>query len=219
MTPEQRKQYLAIASRRVKPGSGSGPLTLRARTAAYGAPDLSFLSNVVEFTVVGGVATRLYMPERMTLDTDILVRPDDAAQAEAALRGAGCEKRGPLTIGGSTWTMPDGRSLDLVAFDAPWTEAAIRTSVRGKDGLPYIALPYLVLMKLGAGRTQDLADISRMLGGADAGGLAESRQIVGRYRPQDAEDLESLIRLGKLEYERPGRETTPTNRHGDSTRR
>ena len=56
-------------------------------------------------------------------------------------------------------------------------------------------------MKLGAGRTQDLADISRMLGGADAGGIAESRRIVARYRPEDAEDLESMIRLGKLEYE------------------
>ena len=201
MTPEQRKQYLSIASRRVKPGSGSSPITLRERTDAYGSPDLRFLTNVVEFVVVGGLATRLYMPERMTLDTDILVRPDDAARAEAALRDAGYEKIGPLTIGGSTWRMPDARSLDLVAFDAPWTGEAIRSAVRGKDGLPYIALPYLVLMKLGAGRTQDLADISRMLGGADAVGIAESRRIVGRYQPEDAEDLESLIRLGKLEYE------------------
>jgi hypothetical protein len=201
MTPEQRKQYLSIASRRVKPGSGSSLLTLRERTDAYGTPDLHFLMDCVEFAIVGGLATRLYMPERMTLDTDILVRPDDAARAEAALRDAGCEKTGPLTIGGSTWRMPDGRSLDLVAFDGPWIDEAIRTAVRGKDGLPYITLPYLVLMKLGAGRTQDLADISRMLGGADAGGIAESRRIVGRYRPEDAEDLESMIRLGKLEYE------------------
>ena len=35
------------------------------------------------------------------------------------------------------------------------------------DGLPIIDLPYLVLMKLSASRTQDLADISRMLGLAD----------------------------------------------------
>ena len=34
------------------------------------------------------------------------------------------------------------------------------------DGLPVIALRYLVLMKLEAGRTQDLADVSRMHGGA-----------------------------------------------------
>ncbi len=202
MTPEQRKQYLSIAGRHAKPGSGSGSLSLRERTAAFGSPDLRFLMMArVEFAVVGGLATRLYMPERMTLDTDILVRPEDTARAEAALRDAGCEKTGPLTIGGSTWRLPDGRSLDLVSFDAPWLEEALRISIRGKDGLPYISLPYLVLMKLGAGRTQDLADISRMLGGADAGGLAESRRVVSRYRPEDAEDLESLIRLGKLEYE------------------
>jgi hypothetical protein len=157
--------------------------------------------NRVEFVVVGGLATRLYMAERMTLDTDLLVRPGDVSRAEAALRNAGCERQGPLAIGGSTWRMPDGRGLDLVALDEPWTEEAVIAPVRGKDGLPYVALPYLVLMKLGAGRIQDLADISRMLGGARDSDIAETRRIVGRYRPQDVADLDSLIRLGKLEYE------------------
>ena len=61
--------------------------------------------------------------------------------------------------------------------------------------------PYLVLMKLAAGRLQDLADIGRMLGAADDSTLEAARRIVRRYRAGDAEDLESMIRLGKLEYE------------------
>ena len=201
LTPEQRKEYLSIAGRVVRPGSGSGPLTLRERTAAYGTPDLRCLAGRVEFVVVGGLATRLYMPERMTLDTDVLVLPGDAPRAEAALSDAGCEKRGPLTIGGGTWLMPDGRTLDLIVLDAPWVEAAVHAPVQGSDGLPYIALPYLVLMKLAAGRMQDLADIGRMLGAADDSTLETTRGIVRRYRAGDTEDLESMIRLGKLEHE------------------
>ncbi|MDZ4198172.1 MAG: hypothetical protein U1E27_02700 [Kiritimatiellia bacterium] len=85
----------------------------------------------------------------------------------------------------------------------PWTEEAVRHSVRGPDGLPYIQLSFLVLMKLTSGRVQDLADISRMLGCATAETLDPVVASVEQYRPQDLEDVKSLIRLGKLEYERP----------------
>ncbi len=67
------------------------------------------------------------------------------------------------------------------------------------DGLPIIALPYLVLMKLSASRTQDLADISRMLGLAKEEELSKIRLIIKKYLPMAEEDLESLIMLGKLE--------------------
>ncbi len=67
--------------------------------------------------------------------------------------------------------------------------------------MPVIALPYLVLLKMAAGRGQDLADIQRMLGQADDSALAEVREVTQRFRPEDADDLESLIALGKLEYE------------------
>jgi hypothetical protein len=141
------------------------------------------------------------MPERMTLDTDILVHPGDAPRAEDALREAGGKKSGPLTIGGSTWRMPDGRGIDLVALDEPWVREALAAPVRGQDGVPFIALPYLVLMKLAAGRVQDLADISRMLGGARARAVAAVRRAVSHYRPEDGEDMESLIRLGRIEHD------------------
>ncbi len=200
VTPEQRTQYLAMAERRARPGAGSGPCILQERTAHYPTPDLRCLQGAVPFVVVGGLATRLYMPERMTLDTDILVLADDAARAESALGRAGWKKQGPLSIGGSTWRSPDDHTLDLVALDEPWVAEAIRTPVPGPEGLPYVALPYLVLTKLTAGRLQDLADIGRMLGAAAEPALEAVRRVVRRYRPADGDDLESIIRLGRLDY-------------------
>ena len=67
--------------------------------------------------------------------------------------------------------------------------------------MPIIALPYLILMKLSASRTQDLADVSRMLGLAEEKELGEIRKIVKTYLPTAEEDLESLIAVGKLEIE------------------
>ena len=54
----------------------------------------------------------------------------------------------------------------MIESDADWVPEALATARRAPDGLPVIDLPYLVLMKLESGRTQDLADVSRMLGGA-----------------------------------------------------
>ncbi len=56
-------------------------------------------------------------------------------------------------------------------------------------------------MKLNAGRVQDLADVTRMLGQADDTMLHEVHAAVQRYMPDAAEDVESMITLGKLEFE------------------
>ena len=53
-------------------------------------------------------------------------------------------------------------------------------------GLPVLALPYLVLMKLTAMRSQDWADVSRMLGLATETELEQVRDVVRRYSPEDA---------------------------------
>lgn len=62
-----------------------------------------------------------------------------------------------------------------------------------------LALPYLVLMKLASSRLQDTADLSRMLGLASEEELTRVRAAVARYAPQEADDMESLIYLGRLE--------------------
>jgi len=194
-----RRQYLALALRKAKPGTGSHHHFLRKRTLTYSVTDLRQILHKTAFIIVGGVATRLYMPERMTLDLDILVAAEDILTLEEELKTAGCQKQGDLFIGGSTWLLPDKSLLDVIVSDEPWIKEAIRHSRTAADDLPYIDLPYLVLMKLHSGPVQDLADISRMLGCADEAGLRDVRMIIAEYLPDDREDLESLILLGKLE--------------------
>ena len=70
---EQRAQYLALAQRHVRPGSGSSIAYLQRRTAIQSLFDLRQVIRNTRYLLVGGVATRHYMPERMTLATDILV--------------------------------------------------------------------------------------------------------------------------------------------------
>jgi hypothetical protein len=70
-------------------------------------------------------------------------------------------------------------------------------------GYPVISLPYLILLKMGAQRAQDWADVSRMLGWASNADLDEVRAVVKQYAPEDLEDLESLIFIGKKEQEIP----------------
>ncbi|OQY58311.1 MAG: hypothetical protein B6245_12500 [Desulfobacteraceae bacterium 4572_88] len=195
----RRREYLAIALRKAKPGSGSHHSFLRKRTLTHIVTDPGKILHRTPFVVVGGVATRLYMPERVTLDLDILIAVEDMLTAEKELRLAGCQKQSNLSIGTSSWRLPDRTVLDMIVSDAPWTEEAIRHPRIAADALPYIDLPYLILMKLHSGRVQDLADISRMLGGADGDSLRTVRTVIGKYLPDDTEDLESLILLGKLE--------------------
>ncbi len=56
-------------------------------------------------------------------------------------------------------------------------------------------------MKFNASRTIDLGDITRMLGLADEPALMQVRSVFRQYVPEDMDDLESLIALGKLEME------------------
>ena len=121
-----------MSERLVKPGSGTHPSVLRERTFQYGSPDLARHLADVAYVVVGGLATRLYMQERMTLDADVLVAPADAKDAEDALTQTGCKKIGTLTIGGSTWRLPDGTTLDLIVIDEPWAAEAIVSAVTGR---------------------------------------------------------------------------------------
>lgn len=149
---------------------------------------------------MGAVATWLYMPQRATRDVAILIRASDAPAIAEELQHAGFIQTGPLSIGGTSWQAPNGAMLDVLESEAPWIGEALANPNIAPDGLPVIALPYLVLLKLEAGRGQDLADIQRMLGQADEQALQAVRDVVRMYRPADLEDLESLISLGKLEY-------------------
>jgi len=196
---EYRRKYLEIAQRRARPGSGSSLAFLLSRDWSEPAVDLRDLST--PFVIVGAVATWLYMPQRVTHDLDILIRAQDGPQAGLDLSAAGFILQGRLSIGGTSWKGPHGEVLDVIESNEEWVDDALTRPNRSPSGLPVVTLPFLVLLKLTAGRGQDLVDIQRMLGQADDAALDEVRTVVRRFRPADAEDLESLIALGKLEYQ------------------
>lgn len=153
---------------------------------------------------MGAEATRLYMPERVTQDLDIAIAARDAAAVMRRLEAGGSAKLNDPSIGGATWRAPDGQTVDVIELDEPWHNTALDEAQTNRDaqGLPILPLPYLVLMKFKAGRTRDLGDITQMLGLADEAMLERARSAFQRYSPEDIDDLESLIALGKLEVGR-----------------
>lgn len=198
MNLQARRAFLALSLRRVKPGTGSAVNFLRTRTWSKLVTDLRPWIEV-PYVIVGGVATRLYMPERMTDDLDILIHKDLVDLLSSALSRQQAKFLGSLSIDGSTWELSDGTILDVLYGSQPWVNEALMSPRVSPDGQPVIDLPYLVLMKLAASRTTDLSDISRMLGQADDRSLSAVRQAIERYDPNSVEDLESLIQLGKIE--------------------
>ncbi len=166
-------------------------------------PDLRSILKGIDWVIVGGVATRAYMPERMTQDMDILVHQNDKDAALAKLQQAGYEILQSLAISGYLLRSPEGIEVDVLFRDDTWLKAALSKPVFDASGYPVIGLPYLILLKMGAQRTQDWADVSRMLGWASDADLDAVRAVVKEYAPEDLEDLESLIFIGKKEQELP----------------
>ena len=202
-TPAARRGLLLkMALRRARPGTGSAEVFLRERTAMVTWPDLTEVLGEIPWAVVGAVATRAYMPERVTQDLDVLVRAVDAVEARARFRAAGYTQVQELAIGGVTWRSPAGALVDVIESSLDWVLEALRSPGRDPQGLPILTLPYLVLTKVQAGRTQDLADAARMLGLASAEVREATREIVRRWLPDALEDLENLIVLGELEMGR-----------------
>lgn len=188
-----------MALRRARPGAGTAAEVLKRRTALRRWPDLRSILAGIPWAVVGAVGSRAYMPERATADLDVLVARDDAEEVHRRLVQAGFTAGPPLAIGGRNYTSPEGVPVDVLASDAPWTREALAQVRADPQGLPVLPLPYLVLMKVQAGRTQDLADAARMLGGASEEDRRAARELFGRWLPEALDDLESLIVLGELE--------------------
>jgi hypothetical protein len=202
ITPRQiRRLMIDMVMRNGKPGTGSSHEFMRRRTAMIPWPDLRPILKDIQWAIVGGVATRAYMPERMTKDMDILVHQNDGEFVIKQLEKAGFRIVSQLAVPGYLMHAPDGTELDVIFGDYPWLKKALKTLGQDPAGYPVITLPYLALMKLQAQRSQDWTDVSRMLGWAEDKVLDEVRAVVKEYAPEDVEDLEALIFIGKREQE------------------
>ena len=162
-------------------------------------PDLRPILQGIPWVIVGDVATRAYMPERATKDLDILVRQQDCDEAWERLEEAEYRYVSRLAVPGFLARSPEDVDLDVICGDYPWLDKALLHPRQDPAGYPVLDLPYLVLMKMGAVRVQDMADVSRMLGLASEEELTRVQAIVTRYAPDEADDLESLIYLGQVE--------------------
>lgn len=209
-----RSTLLNIARRHQRPGGGSAPATLLERTAQVKFPDLTPILHPIPWAVIGAVATRLYMPERVTRDLDILVRTEDGEAVRRRLREAGFRYQCELVAGGSSWLSPDGLPVDVMERPEPLYAQGILEAQQNRDlqGLPVLPLPYLALMKFQSGRLQDIADVARMLGQASNEVLNATRGLFKKVLPGDIEDLESLIQLGQLELRPPEPREEPPRR-------
>ena len=164
-------------------------------------PDLRPILKGIEWAIVGGVATRAYMPERMTKDLDILVHRNDADAVIAKLKDAGYRTESQLAIPGVLMLSPEGVEVDVLFGDYPWLKKALADPGQDAAGFPVIKLPYLIMMKMEAQRVRDLGDLGTMLGWASDTDLDAVRAVLKQYAPEDLDDLESLIFIGKKEQE------------------
>jgi hypothetical protein len=185
-----------IARRRQRPGSGS----ILEITKSCGT---NMLNNIlsVPYAIIGGQATKSYMPERTTLDWDVLVHASDVDQAREEVMSAGAIAIRPLTIPGFTCRLPDSVPLDVISEDADWVGKALAEAKEesADDHDPVLGLKWLVLLKLKAGRVQDLADISRMMGFASDQDIKATEAVVSQWLEDASEDLASLVQLGQME--------------------
>jgi hypothetical protein len=145
------------------------------------------------------------MPERATRDLDIAVGTEDALEVRRRLTEAGFAYQGEPSIGGSSWLSAEGIFVDVLEVAEPWFPQARSEAQQNRDaqGLPVLPLPYLVLMKFQAGRVQDLADVTRMLGQASNAEVDAVRDLFAHYSPADLEDLGNLVVLGRMEMQPP----------------
>ncbi len=164
-------------------------------------PDLRPLLDGIPWAIVGGVATRAYMPERMTRALDILVRRTDCERAWRRFEGAGYQLAPHLDAPYFVARSPEGSEVDVICAAFPWLDEALARPRHDEAGFPVLDLSYLILMKMLAARAQDLADMSRMLGLASGEEVERVRLAVATHQPEDRDDLEALILLGKWEME------------------
>jgi len=116
-TPQERAHILlAMARRHAHKGEGSQP---QSPTWTRPVADLRDLLPT-PFAITGGVATRLYMPERLTEDLDLIVPQSAAPACEHALHAAHAQLLGPHPAGGTRWWLPATLRADGPSTNPRW---------------------------------------------------------------------------------------------------
>jgi hypothetical protein len=137
-----------------------------------------FAAHNVRYLIVGGYALMLYCEPRFTKDLDIWVEPGEsnAKAVFAALREFGAPLSGMTPadfaavgtfyqIGVAPIRIDILMSIDGVEFEPAW--AAREQRPFGGQLTNFISRADLIRNKRASGRLQDLADVERLLEGAE----------------------------------------------------
>jgi|GEM_PF-6812276 len=119
LTAQQKRRLLIrMAQRRIRPGAGSSTAFKQRRTATLTWPDLRPILYGIQWVFAGDMATRAFMPERMTNDLDILIREMDETAVLERLRAANYTIESELSQQFQLWWGRDGAVL-------PWAKQTI----------------------------------------------------------------------------------------------
>jgi hypothetical protein len=150
------------------------------------------------------------MPERLTFDIDILVHERDSQAVRTAFIAFGFALVGELSIGGfSVRTTTTSAPIVVITRSDSWLDTALLVPARDSAGYPVLGRPFLILLKLEAGRTQDLADVQRLLAYTASEERASIRTLVVAEQPELVEDYDSLCILADLEFGTPSPPDNP----------
>lgn len=164
-------------------------------------PPLNQILGTIPWVLVGGLALRAYIPERMTLDVDILIHERDDQRTRAAFLAAHYRVIGHVSIGGfSVQSQTATNPIGIRTRADPWLAAALAAPSYDSAGYPVLARDYLLLLKLQAGRAQDLADVQRLLAFTTPSERTTLAQLITQESPELREDFASLCTLADLEF-------------------
>ena len=201
---------LKIALRRARRGTGSTKRFLNRRTALQPLPipNLNTILKEIPWALAGGLATRAYMPERVTQDIDIFIHADDESRARAAFRVAGYTLTETLvfanpSLSGFGVERGNEPAIDVIACNANWVDLALAKPSQDAAGFPVLPRPYLMLLKLDSARLRDLDDVQRMLRDTPTHERVSTRAVIKRYLPHMVEDYDVLIQLADIEFGAP----------------
>lgn len=207
---ERRRFYLERGMRKRPLGTGSDTRFLMGLQRREIVVNPSEVFGDIPVLVAGGVATRAYMPERHTNDTDFLVEHANFDEACRMLRNAGFTKNRDLFFPNahlglyrSAWTNGT-EEVDIMSSPQEWCAHAFRGNVNDQTGLRVIPLPYLVLMKFDAARGVDQGDLTRMLGPLPDEKIEAIAKVVALHSgdPGAADEIRQYAQLGRWELGR-----------------
>lgn len=143
----------------------------------------------VPHAIAGGMAVSVHGHPRMTKDVDVLV-PSSAMKAIKELG-----KTSPISgfLSGVSVKV-DGIDVDFLFLGKGIGSNDI-TSAKNVAGLPIVGVEPLILMKLGAGRVQDRADIVHLVNA----GKVPITAVEKRLSEDDREDFQQMVELAKAE--------------------